>query len=194
MSQTQIILLERVENLGLMGEVVKVRPGYARNFLLPQGKALRATKENIAFFESQKKTLEANNAKRKAEAEALSKKVAGLQVVIIRQASEGGQLYGSVSSRDIIDAANESGVALARNQVVINQAFKTLGVFAVPVVLHPEVKVDISVNIARSTDEAKTQKETGKALIVDYNKQDAAPAKAAKAETAEAPASEEEAA
>ena len=186
MSQTQIILLERVENLGQMGEVVKVRPGYARNFLLPQGKALRATKENIAFFEAQKKSLEANNAKRKAEAEALAKKIGGLHVIVIRQASESGQLYGSVSSRDIIEAASADGVKLERSQVVINQAFKTIGLFQVPVALHPEVKIDITVNIARSSDEAKTQKDTGRALIVDYNAQEAKAAPAAKTEEAEA--------
>jgi large subunit ribosomal protein L9 len=176
MSQTQIILLERVENLGAMGDVVKVRPGYARNYLLPQGKALRATKDNIAQYEAQKKNLEANNAKKKAEAEAAAKKVNGLHVIVIRQASEGGQLYGSVTSRDIVEAAADTGTKLERNQVVINQAFKNIGLFQVPVILHPEVKVEVTVNVARSLEEAKTQKDTGKALVVDYNARETAPA------------------
>ncbi|MES2729901.1 MAG: 50S ribosomal protein L9 [Pseudomonadota bacterium] len=171
MSQTQIILLERVENLGQMGDVVKVRPGFARNFLLPQGKALRATKDNIAQFEGQKKVLEANNAKRKTEAEAVAKKMGELHVVIVRQASEGGDLYGSVTSRDIADAVAAGGMKVERSQVVVNQAFKKIGLFQVPVALHPEVKLDITVNIARSEEEAKTQKSLGRALIADYREQ-----------------------
>lgn len=192
MSNTHIILLERVENLGQMGDVVKVRPGFARNFLLPQGKALRATKENIAQFEAQKKVLEANNAKRKTEAEAIAKKMDNLHVVVVRQASEGGHLYGSVSSRDIADAIAAAGTKVERSQVVVNQAFKTIGLFQVPVALHPEVKVTVTVNIARSEEEAKKQKESGKALIADYSKQE--PKAKAEAKPAEAPAAEEAAA
>ncbi len=190
MSQTQIILLERVENLGQMGDVVKVRPGFARNFLLPQGKAMRATKENIAQFEAQKKVLEANNAKRKTEAEAVSKKMDNLHVIVVRQASEGGHLYGSVSSRDIADAIATSGMKVERSQIVVNQAFKTIGLFHVPVILHPEVKVNVTVNIARSEEEAKKQKETGKALVADYSK----PEPKAKAEPKATEAVAEEAA
>lgn len=169
---TQIILLERVENLGQMGEIVNVKPGYARNYLLPQRKALRATKENVAYFEAQKKVLEAQNLKKKEEAEKVAKKLDGLKVVILRQAAEGGQLYGSVASRDIADAVTAQGIQVGRSQVVLNDAFKTIGLFPVSITLHPEVKVGITLNIARSEAEAKTQEKTGKAAIVDYNARD----------------------
>lgn len=185
---TEIILLERIEKLGKMGETVKVKPGFARNFLLPQKKALRATKENIAYFEAQRHALEAQNGERRAQAEALSKKIDGLKVVILRQASEAGHLYGSVTSRDIADAVAEaSGVTVARNQVDLNDAFKAIGLFPVKISLHPEVKVQLTLNIARSAEEAKTQEKTGKAVIVDYNADDrkaAAPAPAAAPEAA----------
>ena len=165
---TQVILLERVENLGAMGDVVAVKPGYARNYLLPQAKALRATKENVAYFETQKASLQKANAEKKSEAEKLSKKIEGTKVVIIRQASEGGQLYGSVSSRDIAEAlSNDTKVAVTRGQVALNAAYKTIGLFPVDVVLHPEVKVKITVNVARSADEAEVQAKTGKAVIAD---------------------------
>ena len=183
---TEIILLERVEKLGKMGDVVKVKPGYARNFLLPQRKALRATKENLAYFEAQRKALEAQNAERKAEAEKVAKKIDGLKVVILRQASEAGSLYGSVASRDIADALTaESKITVARNQVDLNDAIKSIGLFPVKITLHPEVKVQVTLNIARSADEAKAQEKTGKAAIVDHNAEDK---KAAK-EQAEADAS-----
>ncbi len=163
---TQVILLEKVDNLGAMGETVSVRPGYARNYLLPQGKALRATDDNIAYFETQKAALEAENEKRRKAAETEAKKVKDVTVALIRQASESGQLYGSVTARDIADAVKaETGVAIARSGVDVNQNFKTIGLFPVTVALHPEVKVEVTVNIARSADEAATQKETGKALI-----------------------------
>ena len=148
---TEIILLERVEKLGQMGDVVKVKPGYARNFLLPQRKALRATKENISFFEAQRKILEAQNLERKADADKVAKKLDGLKVVIIRQAAESGHLYGSVSSRDIADAIESSAkIAITRNQVLMNTAFKSIGLFQVNLSLHPEVKVSLTLNIARS--------------------------------------------
>lgn len=170
---TEIILLERVEKLGKMGDTVKVRPGYARNFLLPQRKALRATKENLAYFEAQRKALEAQNSERRSEAEKVAKSIDGLKVVILRQASEGGQLYGSVTTRDIADALNGSGkISLARNQIDLNTAFKSIGLFPVKISLHPEVKVEVTLNIARSQEEAKTQEKTGKAVIVDYNADD----------------------
>ncbi|MFA7275670.1 MAG: 50S ribosomal protein L9 [Pseudobdellovibrionaceae bacterium] len=190
---TEIILLERVEKVGKMGDVVKVKPGYARNFLLPQRKALRATKENIAFFEAQKQALEAQNAQRRSEAETESKKLENLKVVILRQASEVGNLYGSVASRDIAEAiAETAGITISRNQVQMNDAFKLLGMFPVKIALHPEVKVEITLNIARSQEEAKIQEKTGKAVIVDYNKRDEKPAKAAPAAQAtEAPAAED---
>ena len=175
---TEIILLERVEKLGKMGDVVKVKPGYARNFLLPQRKALRATKENLAYFEAQRKALEAQNADRKAEAEKQAAKIEGLKLVILRQASEAGSLYGSVASHDIADALNAKGLlTIARNQVDLNDAFKTIGLFPVKITLHPEVKVQITLNIARSDEEAKTQEKTGKAVIVDHNADDRKAAK-----------------
>jgi large subunit ribosomal protein L9 len=166
---TEIILLERIERLGKMGDVVKVKPGYARNFLLPQRKALRATKENLSYFEGQRKVLEAQNAERKAEAQKVASKLEGLKVMIIRQASEAGSLYGSVASRDIADAlASGSQITIARNQVDLNDAIKSIGLFPVKITLHPEVKVQITLNIARSAAEAATQEKTGKAAIVDY--------------------------
>jgi large subunit ribosomal protein L9 len=166
---TEIILLERIERLGKMGDVVKVKPGYARNFLLPQRKALRATKENISYFEGQRKVLEAQNVERKAEAQKIAGKLEGLKVMIIRQASEAGSLYGSVASRDIADAlASGSQITIARNQVDLNDAIKSIGLFPVKITLHPEVKVQITLNIARSAAEAATQEKTGKAAIVDY--------------------------
>lgn len=165
---TQVILLERVEKLGAMGDVVAVKPGYARNFLLPTRKALRATKENIAYFEGQKASLQKLNAERKAEAEKMSKAVEGAKVVLIRQAAEAGQLFGSVTSRDIAEAlAVESKQAITRGMVTLNQNFKTIGLFPVDVVLHPEVKVKIIVNVARSADEAAIQAKTGKAVVAD---------------------------
>lgn len=163
---TQVILLERVEKLGNMGDVVSVKPGYARNFLLPQKKALRASKSNIAYFEAQKKTLEAENDKRRKEAEKLAGRIEGLKVAMVRNASEGGQLYGSVASRDIAEGVSaESGLEITRNMVDLNQNIKTLGLFEVAIILHPEVKVNVVLNIARSAEEAKIQAETGKALI-----------------------------
>lgn len=165
---TQIILLERVENLGAMGDVVTVKPGYARNFLLPQAKALRATKENIAYYEAQKAHLTKLNNDKKAEAEKIAKALEGAKVVIIRQASEGGQLYGSVTARDVAeDLSTESKQAIGRGMVILNVAFKTIGVFNVEVALHPEVKVKVSVNIARTPAEAEIQQKTGKAVIAD---------------------------
>ncbi len=166
---TEIILLERVEKLGKMGDVVKVKPGYARNFLLPQRKALRATKENLAYFEGQRAALEKLNGERKAEAQKLSTKLEGLKLMIIRQASEAGSLYGSVASRDIADAlAANAQITIARNQVDLNDAIKSIGLFPVKITLHPEVKVQITLNIARSAAEAATQEKTGKAAIVDH--------------------------
>ncbi len=165
-----VILLERVENLGNLGEKVRVKPGYARNFLLPQGKALRATADNIAYFETQRAALEKLNAEKRTDAEKIAKKLDGLKVSMIRNASEGGQLYGSVTARDIADAINEAGkLDISRSMVVVNVAFKNIGLVEVPVVLHPEVKVNVVINIARSEEEAKIQAKTGKAVIVDYS-------------------------
>ncbi len=162
----QVILLERVDNLGNLGDLVKVKPGYARNFLIPQNKALRATDANIAYFETQKKELEKQNEVKRKESEKDAKKLEKLMVVIVRHASEGGQLYGSVAARDIAEAVTaKSGLTVGRSMVVINDAFKTIGLFPMTIALHPEVKVQITVNIARSEDEAKIQEKSGKALI-----------------------------
>ena len=188
---TEIILLERVETLGAMGDVVKVKSGYARNFLLPQKKALRATKENVAYFESQKKALEGNSQKKKEEAQQLAKKIDGLKIVVIRQAAEAGQLFGSVTTRDISDAVTAKGFSISRTQVHLNQAFKLIGLFPVSVVLHPEVKVQVTLNIARSEEEAVTQEKTGKALIATSGREEAAAEAQAKGEAAKAKAAKE---
>lgn len=150
-----LILLERVPKLGQMGDVVKVKPGFARNYLLPQKKALRATKDNIAYFESQRKVLEAQNLERRGEAEAAGAKVKDLKVVLIRQASEALQLYGSVTSRDIADGAGAAGVKIGRSQVELDKPIKTLGAHKIKVHLHPEVMVEITAIVARSPDEAE---------------------------------------
>jgi len=150
-----VILLERVPKLGQMGDVVKVKPGFARNFLLPQKKALRATKDNITYFESQRKTLEAQNLERRSEAEAVGTKMSDLKVTLIRQASEALQLYGSVTSRDIADGAVAEGVKLQRSQIELDKPIKTLGAHKIKVHLHPEVTVEITAIVARSPDEAE---------------------------------------
>ncbi len=154
-----VILLERVENLGQMGQVVKVRPGFARNFLLPQKKAMRATKANLTYFDQQRAQLEAQNLTRKSEAEEVGAKLNGLKVVIIRQAGESGQLYGSVSARDLSDAVTAAGFTITRGQVVLEKPIKTLGLFPLRVVLHPEVSVQVMANVAQSAEEAKMQAE-----------------------------------
>jgi len=161
----EVILLERVPNLGQLGQIVKVKPGYARNFLLPTKKALRATKENLAYFERQKESIVQSNADRRQSATVLGGKVDGASVVIVRQAAESGQLYGSVTARDIADAISALGNPVDRNTVVLNQVIKTLGLFSITVALHPEVSVKVTVNIARSEEEAKTQAARGEALI-----------------------------
>jgi large subunit ribosomal protein L9 len=140
-----------------MGQIVKVRPGYARNYLLPHKKALRATKDNLTYFEKQRVQLEAANLNRKGEAEEVAKSLDGLTVIIVRQAGESGQLYGSVSARDISDAVTASGVTITRGQVVLDKAIKTLGLYPLRVVLHPEVSVQISANVAQSVEEAEMQ-------------------------------------
>ena len=152
-----VILLERVENLGQMGQVVKVRPGYARNYLLPQKKALRATEANLAYFEKQRTQLEAANLSRKKDADQVAQKLDGISVVVIRQAGESGQLYGSVSARDIADGVTEAGFTVTRGQVVLDKAIKTLGLYKLRVVLHPEVSVHVTVNVAQSPEEAEMQ-------------------------------------
>ena len=159
----EVILLERIERLGQMGQVVKVRPGFARNFLLPQKKALRATKSNLDVFEKQRAQLEAKNASERDAAQKLAVKLDGLKLVVIRQASDAGQLYGSVASRDVSDAANEAGHKIERAQVQIDAPIKALGLFPIKVKLHPEVSIQVMVNVARSTEEAVVQAEKGAA-------------------------------
>lgn len=153
----ELILLERVEKLGQMGQHVNVKPGFARNYLLPQKKALRATKENLAYFESRRAQLEANNLERKGEAAEIGGKLEGLSVVIVRQAGESGQLYGSVSARDIADAATAGGFTIEKRQVVLDRPIKSLGLHPVRIVLHPEVSVTITANVAQSAEEAAMQ-------------------------------------
>lgn len=157
MATVELILLQRVEKLGQMGEMVRVKPGYARNFLLPQKKAIRASKDNLAKFEVQRVQLEAQNIKRREEAERVAERVVGLSVVIIRQAGEAGSLYGSVSSRDIADGCTERGLSIGRSQVMLEQPIKMLGLVTVRVALHPEVSIPVVVNVARSTEEASRQ-------------------------------------
>jgi len=154
----ELILLERVEKLGQMGQLVKVRPGYARNYLLPQKKAMRATKDNLAYFETQRAQFEANNLARKADAQQVADKLEGLSVVLIRQAGESGQLYGSVSSRDIADAVTAAGFTVDRQQIVLDRPIKTLGLHPVRVMLHPEVAVTVTANVAQSAEAAEMQK------------------------------------
>lgn len=153
----QIILLERIGRLGQMGDVVKVKDGYARNFLLPQGKALRATKDNMARFERERHQLEARNLELKRDAEAVSGKLEGRTFVALRQAGDGGQLYGSVSTRDISDLVTEGGFTIQRSQVLLDRPIKTLGLHDVRVGLHPEVEVKVIVNVARTAEEAERQ-------------------------------------
>jgi large subunit ribosomal protein L9 len=150
----EVILLERVAKLGQMGEVVRVKDGFARNFLLPRGKALRATKENKARFETMKVELEAKNLELKGDADKVAKKLDGQTFTVLRQASEGGQLYGSVSPRDIAALASDKGFALGRSQIALNTPIKTIGRHKVPIALHPEVEVSIYIIVARNADEA----------------------------------------
>lgn len=157
----EVVLLERVEKLGQMGQVVRVKPGYARNYLLPQKKALRATKANLAYFETQKARLIANNLERKQEADVVAVRMNGVTVAIIRQAGETGVLYGSVAGRDVAEALTEAGYQVDRRQVGIDQPIKNLGLFQVQVRLHPEVSVTVTVNVARSTEEAELQLRRG---------------------------------
>jgi large subunit ribosomal protein L9 len=153
----QVILIERVAKLGQIGDVVRVRSGFARNFLLPQGKALRATKENKEKFETMKTELVAKNAEKKSGAEGLAHKLNGQSFVLVRQAGETGQLYGSVTARDITQALSDGGFTVARQLIVLNTPIKGIGLHTVPVELHPEVEVKITVNVARSEEEAKRQ-------------------------------------
>jgi len=150
----EVILLERIGRLGQMGDVVRVKDGFARNFLLPKGKALRATKENRSRFETMKVELEARNLEQRGEAEKVGKTLDGQNFTVLRQAAEGGQLYGSVTPRDIATLVIEKGFKIDRNQVTLNTPIKTIGMHKVPIALHPEVEVTISIAVARNADEA----------------------------------------
>jgi large subunit ribosomal protein L9 len=153
----EVILLERVAKLGQMGETVRVRDGFARNFLLPRGKALRATDENKKRFETQRAQLEARNLERRKDAEVVGEKLDGQSFVIIRQAGESGVLYGSVSARDLAETMSAGGFTVGRDQIVLNAPIKTLGLHTVAVALHPEVEATVTINVARSPDEAERQ-------------------------------------
>ena len=152
-----VILLERVAKLGQMGETVKVRSGYARNFLLPRGKALRATEANKKHFDTQRAQLEARNLERRKEAETVGEKLNGQSFIILRQSGETGVLYGSVSTRDLAEIMTQNGFTVDRNQIALNQPIKTIGLHNVPVALHPEVEVHVTINVARSPEEAERQ-------------------------------------
>ena len=173
----QVVLLERVEKLGQIGDVVKVKDGFARNYLLPKKKALRATKANLAYFETQRVQLEARNLELRKEAEQIGGKLKGKSFVLLRQAGDRGQLYGSVSPRDIADVVSAGGFSIARTQVPIDKAIKNIGMHEVSVVLHPEVRVPIIVNVARTEDEAERQAR-GEDVLAEQTEQEEALANA----------------
>tara|TARA_B100000700_G_C14957674_1_gene814793 strand:- start:739 stop:1344 length:606 start_codon:yes stop_codon:yes gene_type:complete len=160
----EVILLERIEKLGQMGDVVNVKTGFARNYLLPQNKALRKTKQNLTRFESQRAQLEAENLTRKNEAENIASKLENMNITIIRAAGETGQLYGSVTSRDIAESVTKAGITVNKNQVILNRALKVLGLEPIRVSLHPEVSVEVTANIARNKEEAEQQLSQGYAV------------------------------
>lgn len=161
----QVILMERIAKLGNMGSEVNVRPGYARNYLLPQKKAVRATEQNRQRFEAERAQLETVNQERRSEAQTRAGEMAGLAVVLIRQAGENGQLYGSVTARDIADAVTDKGYTVRRQQVELSSPIKSLGIHSVAVALHPEVTEPVTVNVARSLDEAEIQSRSGRAVL-----------------------------
>ena len=178
----EVILLERVAKLGQMGDVVRVKDGFARNFLLPNGKALRATKENRSRFENMKVELEARNLAQKGEAEKVAEKLDGQSFTVLRQAAEGGQLYGSVSPRDLAALVTDKGFAVSRAQIALNAPIKTIGLHKVPVSLHPEIEVRINVTVARNADEAERIARGEDISVVREEGEEAAAAAAAAAE------------
>jgi large subunit ribosomal protein L9 len=179
----EVILLERVGKLGQMGDVVRVKDGFARNFLLPKGKALRATKENRSRFETMKTELEARNLEQRGEAEKVGKKLDGQSFTVLRQAAEGGQLYGSVSPRDIAALVIERGFQIDRNQITLNTPIKSIGMHKVPISLHPEVEVTITVAVARNADEAARLARGEDITVARTEQQEAAAEALATAET-----------
>ena len=191
-----IILLERIEKLGQMGDVVTVKPGYARNYLLPRNKALRATKANLAYFDTQRVELEADNLERRDEAQAVAKKIDGLSVVLIRQAGETGHLYGSVSARDMADAITEAGTRVERIQIQLEKTIKVLGLHPVHVRLHPEVVVKVTANVARSHEEAQAHAVEGHLVSAEeqHATEDSAPEEVISEVEAEEAAAAEDAA
>jgi large subunit ribosomal protein L9 len=174
----QVVLLERVEKLGQIGDVVKVKDGFARNYLLPKKKALRATKSNLTFFETQRVQLESRNLERRKEAEQIGEKLKGKIFVLLRQAGDRGQLYGSVSPRDISDAITAGGFTIARTQVPIDKAIKAIGLHEIAVVLHPEVRVPVMINVARTADEAERQAR-GEDVLAEQTEEETAAVNAA---------------
>jgi large subunit ribosomal protein L9 len=191
----EVILLERIARLGQMGDVVRVKNGYGRNFLLPHGKALRANAESRKRFERERTQLEARNLELRKEAEAVAEKLTGQSFVVIRQAGETGQLYGSVSTRDIAETASAGGFSIERNQVRLDRAIKAIGLHEVQITLHPEVEVPITINVARSADEAERQARgedlTRPDVMLGEEELEEAAAAATEAPEAEAPATEE---
>ena len=173
----EVILLERIEKLGQMGDVVNVKTGFARNYLLPQNKALRKTKQNLSRFESERAQLEADNLTRKNEAENIAGKLENMNVTIIRAAGETGQLYGSVTSRDIAESVTRAGISINKNQVILNRALKVLGLEPIRISLHPEVSVEITANIARNKEEAEQQLSQGYAVSAVPAEEDRQPEK-----------------
>lgn len=188
----EVILLERIERLGIIGDVVRVKPGFARNFLLPQSKALRATKENLAHFEQQKAHIEADNIKHREEAQKVAAKMDGTVLTLIRQAGQSGQLYGSVSAKDISDAFRAENTDISRQQVRIAHPIKMLGLHEIRISLHPEVNITISVNVAKTEEEAEAQLKASKEEMLEPEQDVFAASKKAskKAKTEEAPAEE----
>jgi len=180
----EVILLERIEKLGQMGDVVTVKPGYARNFLLPQKKALRASQDNKSQFEAQRVQLEADNLERRKDAEVVAGKLGELKITLIRQAGDNGQLYGSVSGRDLAESVTTAGVTVSRGQVMLDRPIKDLGLHLVRISLHPEVQVEITVNVARTEDEAQTQLEHGLSITEISEEAEAAEVAVALAEEA----------
>ena len=188
----EVILLERIEKLGQMGDVVRVKAGFARNYLLPQKKALRANKDNLSQFEAQRAQLEAENLQRRDEAQSVAGKMEGMSVVLIRQAGDSGQLYGSVTARDLTEAITAAGVTVERRQVALERAIKVLGLHQVKVRLHPEVTVEVTANVARSDAEAETQAKTGHMVSAEEQREaEEAAVEAVLSEVEEAEAAEE---
>ena len=173
----EVILLERIEKLGQMGDVVNVKTGFARNYLLPQNKALRKTKQNLSRFESERAQLEADNLTRKNEAENIAGKLENMNFTIIRAAGETGQLYGSVTSRDIAESVTKAGISISKNQVILNRALKVLGLEPIRISLHPEVSVEVTANIARNKEEAEQQLSQGYAVSAVPKEEDRQPEK-----------------